>query len=73
MLRLVILLGLRHVIGLVDDFDRSNVSAIRLVVREIDVVRQEEVHESVLLVRRQLCKDECLHIGVINNCSLLER
>ena len=68
----MILLGLRHVLRLVDNFDRGNISAIRLIVREIDVVRQEEVHESVLLVRWQLCKDERLHIGVINSC-LLER
>ena len=47
-------------LGFIDNLDRGNISAITLVILKLHIVIEEEVHETTLLILRQLTEYECL-------------
>ena len=55
---------LRDVVRLIDDLDGSHIGIVAIVKLEVDIVVQEEVHESTLLVLGQLAEDESLRLGL---------
>eukprot|EP00354_Favella_ehrenbergii_P001728 CAMPEP_0170464532 /NCGR_PEP_ID=MMETSP0123-20130129/9221_1 /TAXON_ID=182087 /ORGANISM="Favella ehrenbergii, Strain Fehren 1" /LENGTH=195 /DNA_ID=CAMNT_0010730213 /DNA_START=1385 /DNA_END=1974 /DNA_ORIENTATION=+ len=67
----VVLGCLRHLFRLIDDLDGGDVGAVALVVGKVHVVRQQEVHEALLLVRGQLREDERLGGWLLGRRHLL--
>ena len=60
------------VLRLVHNLDSSDIRAISLVVLELDIVIQEEVHETSLLVLWELTEYECLRLRRLLHLALSE-
>ena len=48
---------------LVYNFDSSDICAVTIIILELNVVVQEKVHETTLLILRQFTEDECLRLS----------
>ena len=59
-LRVRVISCLRYIVAFVHNFNRRDVRAIALIISEVDIVAEQEVHEARLLVLGQLGEDESL-------------